>query len=94
MPSQRQRSQTVHGSPGLVATEWDAFAEVTLPRDCSAVQRREMRLAFYGGASAVFFALLNRLTGGQEAEEADLTMLKRLGEELQQFADDVKEGHA
>ena len=82
----------------LVAEQWDSFARAILPEGCPAIQRQEMRRAFYGGAQGLFYALLKVLDSGLdpslEPTEGDLAMLGGIERELSDFAESVKAGRA
>lgn len=77
-----------------VLEEWNKFSQAVLPKDCSALQRKEMRVAFYGGATAMFHGLLLRLDPGNDATDGDLETMSAIGKELDEFAKTVAEGRA
>ena len=76
-----------------VAQWWDAFARATLPRNCSTVQRWEVRRAFYAGAFAMLTACANI---GEDAvsEEQGIQWLEAWRKEITEFYESVKAGTA
>ena len=77
-----------------LAAAWTAFEQSVFSPEIGAVQRREMRRAFYCGAHELFATILQMLEPGEEATEADLTKMHDLNNELERFATDLKEGRA
>ena len=77
-----------------VAEQWNTFAQAVLPRDCSDVQRKEMRRAFYAGAHMIFCMLTGSVSAGDGVEPEDITLLKDLNAECEDFAESVKAGRA
>lgn len=77
-----------------IAEKWGQFARLVLPKECSALQRQEMRRAFYGGVEGLLQAILLGLTPGSEPEAADLTMMDDIQSELADFAERLKNGTA
>jgi hypothetical protein len=71
----------------LVAEQWDQFARAVLPPQCSDVQRRAMRVAFYAGANSILFRVLQVL-----APEGE--MMNDIHRELEQYSQMLKEGRA
>ena len=78
-----------------MAELWDEFARVALPPDAPEFQRREMKRAFYSGAHGIMFKVIHAL-----APEARIDRSRRAGssqdlhEELQEFAELIKQGRA
>lgn len=75
--------------------EWNSFATVVIPPNCSTIQRQEMRRAFYAGAAGIMDKLMKALgpdTG--EPTEADLMVMAEFQQELLLFAKDMQEGRA
>ena len=76
-----------------MAEQWDSFARAVLPEGCPAVQRQEMRRAFYAGAEALLHGVLQVLSAeGEEATAEDLDAMANLEKELSEFAELVKKG--
>ncbi len=78
----------------LMAEQWDSFARAALPRDAPAVQRQEMRRAFYAGAQGILHGVIAALARDKEPTEEDLSMMMNLEIELSEFAELVKKGRA
>lgn len=78
----------------LMAEQWDQFARAVLPPNTPAVQRLEMRRAFYAGAQAILFRVIAAFAPETEPTEADLAVMSDLEQELKDFAKSVAEGRA
>ena len=75
-----------------MAEQWDQFARAILPKDCSTIQRQEMRRAFYAGAQSIWFIVITSLSTEKETTEKDLEIMNDLHEELNNFTKLVTEG--
>lgn len=73
-----------------VEDEWRDLERATLPDEVGALQRAEMRKAFYAGAFSMFSLLTGGLDGGTEATELDLAYMESLNSELRRFAGGLK----
>ncbi len=78
----------------LMAEQWNEFSRTVLPKDAGAVQRKEMRRAFYAGAQCILFRLIASFAPESEPTDADLKIMQDLDQELQDFAKAVKAGRA
>jgi hypothetical protein len=78
----------------LVLEQWNEFVRMTLRPDAPAIQKQEMRRAFYGGAHMILFRLLGELSAGDETTPADLEAMMDIQRELREFVDLVKAGRA
>lgn len=78
----------------LMAEQWDSFARQIIPPGAPAVQRQEMRRAFYAGAQAILYGILTNLAPEHDPTPEDLQALENVAEELRAFAKHVKEGRA
>ena len=78
----------------LMAEQWDQFARTVLPANCSVVQKREMRRAFYSGAQSILFRVIASFAPESEPTEEDIQIMEDLSGELQDFAELVKTGRA
>jgi len=78
----------------LMAEQWSEFARKVLPPNCGPMQRQEMRRAFYAGAEAILFRVIQSFAPEDEPTEADLRTMQDLNDELKEFARAVKEGRA
>ena len=77
-----------------MAELWDKFALIALPPDAPEFQRREIRRAFYSGAHGIMFKVINVLAPESDATEADIRIMEDLHEELQEFAELIRQGRA
>lgn len=78
----------------LMAEQWDSFARAILPKDASAVQRQEMRRAFYAGAQGILHGVIAAFAPESEPTDEDLQIMADLELELSEFAESVKKGRA
>ena len=78
----------------LMAEQWDSFARGVLPAGVSPVQKQEMRRAFYAGAQAILFKVIQSFAPETEPTDADLQIMTDLDQELRDFGADVKAGRA
>jgi hypothetical protein len=78
----------------LMAEQWDSFAREVLPLNAPAVQRQEMRRAFYAGAQGILFGVIAALAPESEPTAEDLQVMQNLQAELSDFAELVKAGRA
>jgi hypothetical protein len=78
----------------LMEEQWNEFARLVLPGDASALQKRDMRRAFYAGGVAIIFQIAAAFPPNAEATEADLQLMDDLQQELNAFVRDVKAGKA
>ena len=68
-----------------IQQQWALFQSTVVPGNAPAIQRSEMRLAFYGGAEAVLRILWNT-SGKETSEDAGVAILEGLHEECRRFA--------
>jgi hypothetical protein len=76
-----------------IREQWDSFDAAVLPKGCSALQRQEVRRAFYAGAQSVL-ALFTDIGGDDVSEDEGVVRLERFHEECRQFGRDIQEGRA
>ena len=76
----------------LMAEQWDSFARAVLPKDAPAVQRTEMRRAFYAGAQGILMGVIAAFAPESEPTAEDLQLMANLERELSDFCDLVKQG--
>ena len=68
----------------LFQKQWQDFEKSVIPPNAPAVQRQEMRRAFYAGASAMFN--LTRKLGDEDVDEDEAVLvLEGLEQELAEF---------
>lgn len=76
-----------------IAEQWAAFDFAVMPKNAPAVQRQEMRRAFYGGAEAML--RLQYAAGNKDvSEEGGVMMLEGWHDECRIFAQQVVAGFA
>jgi hypothetical protein len=75
----------------LIANEFDEFCKVCF-KDLTEQQFIDLRRTFFGGASALWFLVMNKLSEGQDVTDADMEMAQNLHREIFQFNEDVKAG--
>ena len=78
----------------LMAEQWDQFARSVLHEGIPAIQRQEMRRAFYAGAESILFRVIAAFAPDAEPTADDLAIMDNLDRELKEFAQMVKEGRA
>lgn len=78
----------------LMAEQWDSFARAVLSKDAPAVQRQEMRRAFYAGAQGIMFGVIMALAPESEPTPEDLQIMENLQTELDEFIELIKAGRA
>jgi dsDNA-specific endonuclease/ATPase MutS2 len=77
-----------------LAEQWATYRERVVPEDAPPVQVVESRRAFYAGTESLLRSMMTGLDPGTEPTEADLDRMDQLEAELEQFAEDVKQGLA
>lgn len=77
-----------------MAEQWDTFARTALPLIASAIQKQEMRRAFYAGAQGILHGVVGVLASDHEPTAEDMTVMSDLERELSDFAEAVKAGKA
>lgn len=78
---------------GVIEAEWDIFCKAIMPPDAPAIQRTEMRRAFYAGA-AHMIGTLNAIGEPDVSEEDGCRVLATIETELEQFRTDLEKGRA
>lgn len=82
------------GPQGPLAREWASYRERVVPADASLFQVQECRRAFYAGARALYYTVMEGLTPGPDHTADDEALMLGLHAELEQFVADVKRGAA
>ncbi len=78
----------------LMAEQWDEFARKILPPGCGAIQKQEMRRAFYSGAQAILFRVITAFAPDTEPTAEDLQVMEDLHQELEDFGKLIQQGRA
>jgi hypothetical protein len=74
---------------------WNDFAHRVLPPHAAAIQRKEMRRAFYAGASAMLDRLSGEMSPGDTLDDPnDERVVKEVQAEFVEFAEAIKRGEA
>lgn len=73
-------------APGSLAAEWDSLSAAIFRDGTSAVQRSEMRRAFYCGVQALMSLMTTAMDPGDEETAADIARLQSWQDELLIFA--------
>lgn len=69
----------------LLAEGWNYFSANVISDEAPFIQRREMRVAFYGGAQVLMARLAAILTADTLPTVGDLEMLAGMQRELEEF---------
>jgi hypothetical protein len=71
----------------MVEQAWREFSRAVLGPglEASVTQRREMRKAFYAGATILFYGILARLEPGTDATEKDLAFMDAIQAEFKEM---------
>lgn len=81
----------------LIAEEWDKYSRMAIHSGAGTIQRREMRRAFYAGASGILFGIIRKLAndrGNCEPTEEDILVMAGVQHELDDFITDIERGRA
>ena len=76
-------------STPYIGPAWLRFEVMVLPPNASAIQRREMRKAFYGGAAILFKLIVHGLEAGEEPTDADLKMFDNISAEIDEYGEEL-----
>jgi hypothetical protein len=77
-----------------VAQLWASFEARVLPKTAGAVQRQEMRRAFYAGFAGALGAGLEMAEESGDDDDLGATMMQSLHDECERFVADVQAGRA
>lgn len=77
----------------LIEAGWQSMLATVVAKDAPAVQKEEMRDAFFAGAQHLFASIMSMLEEGAEATEADLARMSQISDELDAFIADYKRKH-
>jgi hypothetical protein len=69
-----------------VKAGWESYQRMVLSPTAPDIQISECRLAFYAGATVLFYAIMASLDEGEEPTEADLKRMDNINEEIENFA--------
>ncbi|HEU4344065.1 MAG TPA: hypothetical protein VFU31_21125 [Candidatus Binatia bacterium] len=74
----------------LIEAGFAALRLTVIPADASAIQVREMRMAFMAGAQHLFSSIISVLDPGSEPTDADLRRMNLINAELEAFVQEMK----
>jgi hypothetical protein len=77
----------------MIEKQWREFCLACFG-NISEQQYIDLRRAFYGGASALYFSIMRMLDPGDKPTEADLEKMHAMQAELYAFNEEVKAGRA
>lgn len=79
-----------------VRESWEEFERRVMPRGAGALQRQEMRRAYYQGAFAVLGMLARDMTtpDGEALNESDEEIVRDLASEMELFVAELARGRA
>lgn len=67
----------------LIQKQWESFEARVVSKDARPMQRREMKFAFFGGASALYFEIMSNVSNPASNDEV---LFRNLNDELMTFA--------
>jgi hypothetical protein len=67
-----------------IQAQWEQFEKQVLPANASAIQRRDMEIAFYAGASSMFRTV--EVVSQQFPENEAVEILKGVDQEIKNWA--------
>lgn len=85
----RTAASRIMDAPDPMEAAWESFAAATVPAAAPAIQRAEMRKAFYGGAAMMFEAVVHGTDPEAEPTEADMRRISRIAAGLERFAEEM-----
>ena len=84
------KTNTRNSIPLTIAANWRDYERIVLPPDAGVEQRRQTRMAFYAGASALV-SITDHIGQPEVSEEAGMAILSTIQAELRAFADELKQ---
>ena len=75
----------------LIQDEFDEFC-IACFGDISRQQYIDLRHTFFGGASALYFLVMRKLSPESEPTEGDLEIMRGIHREIHRFNEEVKKG--
>ena len=64
---------------------WKSLEQMAVPRSASDTQRKEMRKAFFAGASMLFTLVTRGMSEGDDAQQSDMDLLNEIADEVNAF---------
>lgn len=75
---------------GLIEREWQGFEGRVMPPEASVAQRKNMRIAFFAGATSMFNMLIRNVSQGEEITQTDMELMDSIEGEIAAFADNMR----
>lgn len=72
-----------------IEKSWQSFASLVLAKDASAIQREEMRSAFYAGAAIIFEGMIQMMDDGDEPTDSDMQKMAQIQLEITAFGQEL-----
>jgi hypothetical protein len=69
-----------------IAAGWRSYREMVMHPQVPDIQVAECNLAFWAGASTLFYAIMDALDPGEEPTAADLQRMENIAAEIDKFA--------
>lgn len=76
-------------NPHAVAELWASFEAKVLHPQSPPEQRREMKMAFYGGAQGLLLMIMAIMDPGEEITEHDEVQMASISAELDAFGEEI-----
>jgi hypothetical protein len=71
--------------PHEFAKLWESFVAAVIPAEAPEIQRREMKMAFYGGAHGLLSLISMIMDAGDDVTDADMARMESINGELEAF---------
>ncbi len=75
-----------------LSEEWEKYRTAVVALGASLGQIRQLKMAFFGGASVVYYGLLNGISDGDDTTESDMKLMEDLHAEIQAFKNSLSAG--
>lgn len=69
----------------LIATEWDKFSNMVIPKDAPDIQYAEMKLSFYAGYRSLLSSMMRFTDSSEEITDSYLKQMEYIEKELDEF---------
>lgn len=76
----------------VIQSAWESYRKDVVPPDAGVNQLEQLKSAFFGGATILFFTILTRMTLGREPQPADFKFMDELQAEMLAFKEACKNG--
>jgi hypothetical protein len=86
----RDHGNVLPNTPSLAAA-WDGYVALCIPPDTAAEDIAALRVAFFAGASVLFYGLITMQDPGDDPTDDDLRRMDILYAEVKRFAENFDE---